>query len=96
MTPPQKRGAKAAKPHHHPEESITGVAGYSPTNPPSKEYATMLRWAIIFLIIAIIAAPFGFGLFANYTWEAAKIVFVVFIVLALLCLSGALYQRGSA
>ena len=42
----------------------------------------MLRMALVFLVIALIAALFGFGLIADYTFSAAKIMFFVFLVLA--------------
>ena len=41
----------------------------------------MLRYAIIALIIAIIAAIFGFGKISDAATEIAKILFFVFIVL---------------
>ena len=41
----------------------------------------MLRWAILFLVVAIVAALFGFGGVAGFSVEAAKILFFVFIVL---------------
>lgn len=44
----------------------------------------MLRIAIAFLVIALIAAVMGFGGVAALSWEGAKIVFVVFLVLAVL------------
>jgi uncharacterized membrane protein YtjA (UPF0391 family) len=41
----------------------------------------MLRWALIFLVVALIAAVFGFGgIAADAAW-IAKILFFVFIVL---------------
>ena len=42
----------------------------------------MLRLAIVFLIVALVAALFGFGLIADFTFDAAKIMFFVFLVLA--------------
>jgi uncharacterized membrane protein YtjA (UPF0391 family) len=45
-----------------------------------KDHA-MLSWAITFLVIALIAALFGFGGIAGVAVEAAKIVFFVAIVL---------------
>jgi len=42
----------------------------------------MLRMALVFLVIALIAALFGFGLIADYSFDAAKIMFFVFLVLA--------------
>ncbi|HVU87594.1 MAG TPA: DUF1328 domain-containing protein [Pirellulales bacterium] len=41
----------------------------------------MLRWALIFLIIALIAAVLGFGALEGAAMTAAKIVFVVFLIL---------------
>lgn len=49
-------------------------------------YTTMLRWAAIFLVIAIVAAIFGFGGIAESSAEIAKIIFYIFIVLLLLSL----------
>ena len=46
----------------------------------------MLRWAIIFLIVALIAAVFGFtGIAADAAW-IAKILCVIFLVLFLISL----------
>jgi uncharacterized membrane protein YtjA (UPF0391 family) len=42
---------------------------------------TMLNWAITFLVIALIAAIFGFGILAGTAMEIARIIFFVFIVL---------------
>lgn len=41
----------------------------------------MFRWGIIFLVIALIAAALGFGGLAGTAAWAAKIVFVVGIIL---------------
>ena len=46
----------------------------------------MLRLAVLFLVIALIAALFGFGLVASFAYDAAKILFVVFLVLAVVAL----------
>jgi uncharacterized membrane protein YtjA (UPF0391 family) len=43
----------------------------------------MLMWAITFLIIAVVAALFGFREVAGVATQAAKILFFVFIVLFL-------------
>jgi uncharacterized membrane protein YtjA (UPF0391 family) len=48
----------------------------------------MLRLAIVFLVISLIAAFFGFAGVAAYSWEGAKILFVVFIILAVLSFLG--------
>ena len=41
----------------------------------------MLNWAVTFLVIALIAAIFGFGILAGTAMQIAKILFVVFLVL---------------
>jgi uncharacterized membrane protein YtjA (UPF0391 family) len=41
----------------------------------------MLGWAIAFLIIALVAALFGFGGIAGFAVEAAKLIFFVALVL---------------
>ncbi len=41
----------------------------------------MLGWAITFLIIALIAAVLGFGGIAAFAVDAARLVFVVAIIL---------------
>jgi uncharacterized membrane protein YtjA (UPF0391 family) len=46
----------------------------------------MLTWAIIFGVIAVIAAAFGFGRAAGTAASIAKILFAVFVVLAILSL----------
>jgi uncharacterized membrane protein YtjA (UPF0391 family) len=43
----------------------------------------MLRWAVIFLIIALVAALFGFTDIASASTDIAKILFVIFLVLFL-------------
>jgi len=57
----------------------------------------MLRLAIVFLVLALVAALFGFGLVADLSYDAARIFFFIFIVLAVLSFLGnALYDRGPA
>jgi uncharacterized membrane protein YtjA (UPF0391 family) len=53
----------------------------------------MLRLALLFFIIALIAGLFGFNFISGMTWEAAKIFFFIFIVLAVLALLGGLARR---
>ena len=42
----------------------------------------MLHYAIVFLVIALIAALFGFGGIAAGAVEIAKILFFVFVIMA--------------
>ena len=46
----------------------------------------MLRWALIFFIVALIAGIFGFSTAAGEAFLAAKILFVIFLVLAVVSL----------
>ena len=41
----------------------------------------MLRWAVVFLIVALIAGAFGFGGIAGVSVDMAKILFFIFLVL---------------
>ena len=55
----------------------------------------MLRLAILFLIIALIAGLFGFGVIEGFSWLAAKIFFFLFIVLAVIFFLGGLLGGGA-
>lgn len=46
----------------------------------------MLRWALIFFVVAIVAAIFGFGGVAGDAAWIGKILLFVFLVLAVLSL----------
>jgi len=46
----------------------------------------MLRWAIAFAIIAIIAAAFGFGGLASTSADIARVLALVFLVLFVIAL----------
>lgn len=48
----------------------------------------MLRLAILFLVIALIASLFGFVGVASVSMDAARIVFFIFLVLAVLFFLG--------
>src|SRR6185503_20246385 len=51
-----------------------------------KGEATMLYWALVFLIVALVAAALGFGGIAGASAGIAKILFFVFLVLLLISL----------
>jgi uncharacterized membrane protein YtjA (UPF0391 family) len=46
----------------------------------------MLGWAVVFLIIALVAAIFGFGGIAAASAGIAKLLFVIFLVLFIISL----------
>ncbi|HEY1798891.1 MAG TPA: DUF1328 domain-containing protein [Stellaceae bacterium] len=53
----------------------------------------MLYWAVVFLIIAIVAAIFGFGGIAVAATGIAKVLFFIFIVIFLISLIFGLSRR---
>lgn len=55
----------------------------------------MLRWALVFFVVAIVAALFGFTGLAGVATDFAKILFFIFIVLFLIGLVFGLV-RGKA
>jgi len=54
----------------------------------------MLRWALGFFVIALIAAFLGFGGIAASAAGIAKILFFGFIILAALALVAGLFRGG--
>ncbi len=53
----------------------------------------MLGWAVVFLIIAVIAAIFGFGAIVASAVGIAKILFWIFIVLFIISLISGVVRR---
>jgi len=41
----------------------------------------MLYWALVFFLIALVSALFGFGVIAGASYMIAKVLFVIFLVL---------------
>jgi uncharacterized membrane protein YtjA (UPF0391 family) len=58
---------------------ITGRGGCEGVRP-------MLRWAVIFLVIALVAAVFGFTDIAAASATIAKVLFGIFLILFLVAL----------
>jgi uncharacterized membrane protein YtjA (UPF0391 family) len=54
----------------------------------------MLRLALLFLVIALIAGLFGFNFVSNMSYDAARLFFFVFLVLAVLVFLGGLIRGG--
>jgi uncharacterized membrane protein YtjA (UPF0391 family) len=54
----------------------------------------MLNWALMFLVVALIAAVFGFGGIAVAAAGIAKILFYLFLVLFLVSLVAGLVRRA--
>jgi uncharacterized membrane protein YtjA (UPF0391 family) len=54
----------------------------------------LLQYAIVFLVIALVAAAVGFGGVAGVAMDGARILFWVFIILFVISLIGGLVRRG--
>jgi uncharacterized membrane protein YtjA (UPF0391 family) len=63
----------AARARDHPRRS---------TDPSSIERHTMIYWAVVFFVVAIIAAIFGFSGIAHDSAYIGKILAVIAIILA--------------
>ena len=61
---------------------------------PVAEGAIMLHYAVVFFVIALIAAFFGFGGIAAGAAGIAKILFVVFLIGALISLLMSIGRRA--
>ncbi len=57
-------------------------------------FGNLLHWALIFLIVAIIAGVLGFGGVAGTAMEGARLLFWVAIVLLVLSLIFGVLRRG--
>jgi uncharacterized membrane protein YtjA (UPF0391 family) len=55
----------------------------------------LLRWALVFFVVAIIAAVFGFGNIAEGAADVAKVLFFIFVAICvvLAVLGFTLYRR---
>ena len=54
----------------------------------------MLRWAVIFFVVALIAAGFGFLGIATAAVSIARMLFYIFLILFLVSLAGGLLRRA--
>jgi uncharacterized membrane protein YtjA (UPF0391 family) len=57
-------------------------------------FSNLLHWAIIFLVVAIVAALLGFGGVAGTAMEGARILFWVAILLAVIAFVVSLVRRS--
>lgn len=54
----------------------------------------MLHYSVIFLVIALVAALFGFGGIAAGTVEIAKILFFIFVIIAIVTFGISLVRKN--
>jgi uncharacterized membrane protein YtjA (UPF0391 family) len=54
----------------------------------------MLRYSVIFLVVALVAALFGFGGIASGAVEIAKVIFFVFVIIAIVTFVVSLVKKN--
>ena len=54
----------------------------------------LLHYAVVFVVVALVAAAIGFGGVAGVAMEGARLLFWVFIILAVVTLIGGVVRRG--
>ena len=57
-------------------------------------FGNLLHWALVFLVVALVAALFGFGGLAGTAMEGARILFWIALVLLAVSLAAGLLRRG--
>lgn len=57
-------------------------------------FRSALGLGVLFLVIALVAALFGFGIVSAESWLVAKICFFVFLVFAVLSFVGGFFVRS--
>jgi uncharacterized membrane protein YtjA (UPF0391 family) len=60
----------------------------------STEFRQLAYWAVVFLVIAVVAALFGFSGVAGTAMEGAKIIFWIALVLFVISLVFGFMRRG--
>jgi uncharacterized membrane protein YtjA (UPF0391 family) len=65
------------------------------SEPVKQKGVAMLYYALVFLVIALVAGVLGFGMVAFAAAEIARICFFIFIVLFLVSLLAHVFRRTS-
>jgi uncharacterized membrane protein YtjA (UPF0391 family) len=89
--PRDRRGVSQAKSTLAPLESRHGAS-----RAPAKEriMGNLLHYALVFLVVALVAAAVGFGGVAGVAMEGARLLFWVFIILFLVSLVAGVVRRS--
>lgn len=78
--------SRARRPH-------PGAPSFSRVGQPQPLF-TMLRWTLIFLVVALIAGLLGFVGIAGAAASIAKIIFYIFLVLLVVSLIAGMFGGG--
>lgn len=76
-----------------PQQQIKTTILFAKKPEPETKEVEMLRWALAFFVVALVAAIFGFAGIAVAAAGIAKIIFFIFLVLFLVSLVGHLLRR---
>jgi uncharacterized membrane protein YtjA (UPF0391 family) len=57
-------------------------------------FRSVLGLGVLFLVIALIAGLFGFGVLSAESWFVAKVFFFIFLVLAVMAFVGGYFARS--
>ena len=87
-----RAAAGEAGPSRFETELVRAVSVFNPVL--ILEDAYMLSWALIFFVVAIIAAVFGFGGIATASAGIAQVLFFLFLVLFVVSLIMGMARRG--
>lgn len=60
----------------------------------TKAQSGWLIWALIFLVIAIVAGIFGFGLISGVSYTIAKWLAIIFVVLFIIAVIAHIIKRA--
>lgn len=55
----------------------------------------MLHWALVFFIVAIVAAVFGFGGIASASAGIAQVLFFIFLALFVIAVLARVFKRAT-
>jgi uncharacterized membrane protein YtjA (UPF0391 family) len=89
----KQAGGKPRRSFSIHRDVVQVIPAATPTITLTLGVLTMLHWALIFLVIALVAAVFGFGGIAASAAGIAKILFFVFLVLFLVSvIVGGIYR----
>jgi uncharacterized membrane protein YtjA (UPF0391 family) len=89
----------AVAPANHPiwnKQLIADVDRLAASAPSQRGLlmGNLLYWAVVFLIVALVAAFVGFGGVAGVATEGARLLFWVAIILVILSFIGGMLRRG--
>jgi uncharacterized membrane protein YtjA (UPF0391 family) len=73
--------------HQEPvERPEVGAATNAPSRPPEERAVTLLKWALVFFLISVVAGILGFTGVSAASADVARFLFYVFVVIFLVLL----------